>query len=67
MALIKAHKKEVKRRVDRFRGELLLGGARLLDKHGHRDEARAITAQIYNDIEDYEKLGKAVLALRSAD
>ena len=26
-----------------------------------------ITAQIYNDIEDYEKLGRAVLALRSTD
>ena len=26
-----------------------------------------ITAQIYNDIEDYEKLGRAVLALRSPD
>jgi isopenicillin-N epimerase len=26
-----------------------------------------ITAQIYNGIEDYEKLGRAVLALRSTD
>ena len=43
-----AHENGVKRRVDRFRGELLLGGARLLDKHGHCDEARAILAEIYN-------------------
>jgi hypothetical protein len=38
----------VKRQVDRFRGELLLGGAGLLNKHGHRDEARTILTDIYN-------------------